>query len=102
MRLDRGDGGSTTPTGAPVGGVECQRGGLVDIVDGHNDGAAGLNERLTPDTRSIVGSALLTSPRISAIGGGTHVDDITTTVVIPLHIAMTVKNTRRGSITDNP
>src|SRR3989442_15142925 len=73
-----------------------------EAVDRHNHGPVRLHKGLPTDAMRIVGGRLCRSPLLSAVGRGTHLDQVAQRIVVEFGITVAEERAAGCSIADSP
>src|SRR5258708_2623619 len=104
MESNPGDYNRFAPARTAISGDEGQDVPIAtrESLDRHNHGPPGLHKGLSPNGMIMAGCRLCCSPRLSAVGGGAHLDRIVFTGVVKLGIAVAVEWAAGRIIADGP
>src|SRR6266852_1455026 len=104
MERHPGDYNRFAPARTAISGDEGQDVPIAtrESFDRHNHGPSGLHEGLSPNGMIMAGCRLCCSPRLSAVGRGTHLDQIVFTGVVKLGIAVAVERAAGRIIAGGP
>src|SRR5207245_6343371 len=103
MEAHPGDDMCVAPARPTIGGGEGQHEKIDETreaVDRYNHGPVGLHKGLPTDAMRIVAGRKCGSPGQSAVGGGTHLDEITQRVVVEFGITVAEERASGGIVAD--